>query len=147
MADVKIFSLYGEQPPKRGVKFTQPSMTQQHFKEECDVNRIMQRYEETGNWGEQTEVTPQFGDFSTEFEFRNAQDMIIRAREAFGELPSKLRKRFNNDPAELMDFLADENNKEEAVLLGLIEKPEETPVQETPAPERGATGSAGASEQ
>ena len=48
---VKVYSLYGEQPQKVGMRFEQPSMTQQHFKDECDVNRIMQRYEETGTWG------------------------------------------------------------------------------------------------
>lgn len=141
---VKIFSLYGEQPPKRGIKFTQPSMTQQHFKEECDVNRIMQRYEETGNWGEQTEVTPQFGDFSAEFDFRSAQDTVISAREAFASLPSKLRKRFNNDPAELLEFVMDSENREEAIKLGLIEKPEELELES--APERGEPASGGESE-
>ncbi|NLZ52937.1 MAG: hypothetical protein GX892_07295 [Thermoanaerobacteraceae bacterium] len=120
-------------------------MTQQHFKEECDVNRIMLRYEETGNWGEQTNVRPQFGDFSAEFDFRDAQDAVISAREAFASLPSRVRRRFNNDPSELLEFLADEANREEAVMLGLIEK--EEPVQPAPAPEGGAPASGGASEQ
>lgn len=134
---VKIFSLYGEQPPKVGQRFKQPSMTQQHFKDECDVNRIMQRYEETGNWGEQTNVRPQFGDFSTEFDFRQAQETVIAAAEAFAALPSRVRKRFNNDPAELLEFVMDEKNREEAVFLGLIEKPmqQETALKEgEPAP-------------
>ncbi len=147
---VKIFTLYGDLPPKDGITFKKPSMTQQHFKEECDINRIMQRYEETGNWGEQTDVRPQFGDFSAEFDFRSAQDMIINAREAFAALPSRVRKRFNNDPAELMAFVMDEANREEAISLGLIEKPEEPvqePVQPAPAPEGGAPAEGGASGQ
>ena len=42
----------------------------------CDVNRIMQDGEtETGR---ETNVQPQFGDFSAEFDFRNAQDALIR---------------------------------------------------------------------
>lgn len=142
---VKIFSLYGEQPPKKGMKFKEPSLTQQHFREECDINRIMERYQETGNWGEQTNVRPQFGDFSTEFDFRTAQETVIRAREAFEALPSKVRRRFGNDPAELLEFLQDEANRDEAIMLGLIEKPEEPEVET--ALEKGAPGSAGASEQ
>lgn len=117
-------------------------MTQQHYKEECDINRIIKRYEETGNWGEQTNVRPQFGDFSRDFDFRSAQDAIIKASEAFGALSSRVRRRFNNDPVELMEFLADESNRDEAIQLGLIEKPVET----EPATDGGATGSAGASE-
>jgi len=34
-------------------------------------------------------------------------------------LPSDVRKRFSNDPAELIDFLADKKNDEEAIKLGL----------------------------
>ena len=138
---VKIFRLYGERPPQVAQKFVDPSMTQQHFKEECDVNRILARYAETGNWGEQTDVRPQFGDFSGEFDFRSAQDSIIQAREAFMALPSSVRKQFNNDPGELLAFLADESNRDEAIRLGLVEKPEE------PALEKGAPVSDGASEQ
>lgn len=132
---VKIYSLYGERPPKVGQRFVKPSLTQQHFKDECDVNRIMKRYEETGSWGEQqTNVRPQFGDFSTEFDFRQAQETVIRAAEAFDALPARVRKRFNNDPAELLDFLGDEKNREEAIFLGLIEKPQKTaPVAGEPA--------------
>lgn len=140
---VKIFSLYGEQPPKKGMKFKEPSLTQQHFKDECDVNRIMQRYQETGNWGEQMDVRPQFGDFSNEFDFRTAQETVIRAQAAFESLPSKVRRRFGNDPAELLEFLQDEANRDEAIMLGLIEKPQEP---ET-ALEKGAPASGGASEQ
>ena len=138
---VKVYSLYGEQPPKVGMRFEKPSLTQQHFKEECDVNRIMQRYQETGSWGEQTNVRPQFGDFSAEFDFRQAQETVIAAAEAFAALPSKVRKRFRNDPAELLEFLADESNREEAIYLGLIEKPEP---KET-APVRGEPASGGES--
>ena len=65
--------------------------------------------------------------------FRQAQETVIAAAEAFAALPSRVRQRFNNDPAELLEFLADESNREEAVFLGLIEKPEP---QES-APERG----------
>ena len=99
----------------------------------------------TGNWklGEQTNVSPQFGDFSNEFDFRQAQETVIRAAEAFASLPSRVRKRFNNDPAELLEFLADEKNREEAVYLGLIEKPEP---QET-ALEKGEPASGGESDQ
>lgn len=138
---VKIYSLYGEQPPKVGQRFEKPSLTQQHFKEECDVNRIMQRYEETGNWGEQTNVRPQFGDFSNEFDFRSAQETVIAATEAFAALPSRVRKRFNNDPAELLEFLGDERNREEAIFLGLIEKQEP----QKSAPEVGEPASGGES--
>ena len=39
--------------------------------------------------------------------------------DAFAELPSNIRERFNNDPAEFVDFCLDEANNEEAAKLGL----------------------------
>ena len=59
--------------------------------------------------------------------------MIIQ--DDFMELPAQLRSRFNNDPAELIDFLGKEENREEATKLGLvaakpISEPSETPVGE-----------------
>ena len=38
-------------------------------------------------------------------------------------LPAHLRARFENDPAQLIDFLGDENNRSEAEKLGLLEVP------------------------
>ena len=44
----------------------------------------------------------------------------------FDNLPSDVRNRFNNNPAQLLDFVADPENKEEAIELGLLPKPEIT---------------------
>ena len=54
-------------------------------------------------------------------------------------LLSRVRKRYNNDPAELLEFVMDEKNREEAVFLGLIEKPQES------APEVGEPATGGES--
>ena len=39
-------------------------------------------------------------------------------------LDANVRKRFHNDPAELIDFVSDEKNRDEAVRLGLLQIPE-----------------------
>jgi len=38
-------------------------------------------------------------------------------------LPSKIRDRFGNDPSQLLSFLADSSNKDEAISLGLVSAP------------------------
>jgi len=43
---------------------------------------------------------------------------------AFSQMPSAIRKRFNNDPAELIKFVLDPKNREEAIKIGLIDTPE-----------------------
>jgi len=44
------------------IKFTEPSLTRQSFKDECDVNLIVKRYTETGMINHIPRTTPQYGD-------------------------------------------------------------------------------------
>lgn len=117
---------YTNPPSRVPVDNFDPSLTQQHFKDECDINYIMRRYRETGFLVDPLKsatAKPQFGDFSTAFDFHEAQNVIAKANEAFAALPSEVRKRFANDPGEFLAFMEDERNIDEAVKLGLVEKP------------------------
>jgi len=44
------------------IVFTQPSLTRQSFKDECDVNLIVKRYTETGMINHIPRTNPQYGD-------------------------------------------------------------------------------------
>lgn len=108
--------------PVDGITFTYPTMAQQHFKDECDVNNILRKYETTGLLTHVANGTPSYGDFSSVLEFMDAQNILIAAQDAFDALPASLRKRFDNDPAVMLSFLEDPNNREEAEQLGLVSK-------------------------
>ena len=115
-------------PPNPGYKNDEPSMTQQQFKDEADINTIMARYQKTGVLVDPlTQVTrkPMFDDFSNLGDFRDHQQSVIDAQELFMQLPSTLRARFANDPAELLQWLSNPANKDEAIELGLMSKPSE----------------------
>lgn len=118
-------------PPNPGIVNKEPSMTQQQFKDEADINNIMARYQKTGVLVDpltQTTRKPMFDDFSELGDFRDHQQAVIDAQEMFMQLPSQLRARFANDPAELLQWLSRPENKEEAIELGLFSKPSvETP--------------------
>lgn len=132
---VLIRSYYVQRPGRVVVGFTQPSLTQQHFRDECDINHIMARYRETGflvDPMQKATAKPQFGDFSTVSDFMQAQNIIATARENFDALPSNVRERFANNPALMLSFLEKEDNYEEAVKLGLVEKRPEPPVSSMP---------------
>lgn len=122
-----IYSRY-HLPPNPGYKNDEPSMTQQQFKDEADINNIMARYQKTGVLVDpltQTTRKPMFDDFSELGDFRDHQQAVIDAQEMFMQLPSRLRARFQNDPAELLQWLSNPANKEEAMELGLMTKPPE----------------------
>lgn len=105
-----------------GITFDEPSMAQQHFKDECDVNNILRKYELTGLVTHVANGTPSYGDFSSVLEFQQAQNILIEAQDAFEALPASLRKRFDNDPAVMLEFIENPDNREEAEKLGLVNK-------------------------
>lgn len=111
------------------------SKTQQQFKEEADINNVMMKYQKTGILGNILDQRQPFhGDFTTGFEFQEAQNMIAETTQKFEALPSDLRERFGNSPAKLLDFIADPQNRIEAEKLNLIER-DLTPIGDfVPAP-------------
>lgn len=107
-------------PPKRvGIDCSKGDKARQEFKEESDINRIMNRYQSTG-------VLPpgrglaRYGDFSMLGDFQSAQDLIVRARESFEALPALVRDRFRNSPEKFVEFVSDKSNMAEAVRLGIV---------------------------
>lgn len=100
-----------------------PSLTQQQFVEESDINFIADKFGLTGEMP-QVLTPPTYGDFSGIFDFQTANNSIIAANRKFMELPAKLRSRFDNNPQKLIEFLADEGNRKEAEFLGLTQTKE-----------------------
>lgn len=117
-----------------GLECNDPSLAQQHMKEECDINYIVERFGVTGQLPVVPVNTPTYGDFTGIGDYRQALDAVMAADDAFMQLPAKVRERFNNDPAELVDFVSDFRNRSEAIELGLIPPPA-TPDGVIPSPE------------
>lgn len=119
---MNIYSRY-VLPPKVLEDNAIPSKTQQHFKDECDINMIIARSMKTGSLTDPTRpatALPMYGDFSSVADFHSAQNIIAEANQAFEQMSSAVRKRFNNNPAELLAFLEVESNRDEAIALGLV---------------------------
>ena len=76
----------------------------------------------------------QYGDFTNVPDFRESMDLIARANGTFMQLDWKLRERFHNDPAVLIAFLNDPQNRDEAVKLGLVSPKAEAKPAEPAAP-------------
>lgn len=105
-----------------GLNCQDKTRAQQHFKAECDINTIVQRFGITGMAPTGVRM-PTFGDFTGVSNFHEAANAIAQAREAFDTMPASIRSRFRNDPGEFVAFCSDEKNREEAVKLGLVPPP------------------------
>lgn len=99
-------------------------LTQQSAKDECDINLIVEAAKRGADLSQRLSGrTPMYGDFTGLPDYREALLMVTKAREMFMGLDAFVRERFGNDPARLLDFLADDRNRDEAVKLGLVEPP------------------------
>ncbi|WNK14792.1 MAG: internal scaffolding protein [Microvirus sp.] len=123
---MKIYSAF-DPPPNQGIENLEPTMTQQHFQDECDINNILAKFTTTGIL--ETINGGQYLDLSTAQEYRQALHTVMAAEDSFAELPAEIRKEFNNDPMELLQFIHDpsEATTEKGRQLGLFLKPD-TPV-------------------
>lgn len=98
------------------------SLTKQSFKDECDVNVIVDRVTRGGSVTNLNDKEPIFGDVSTVPEFQHMMNVVSSLQEKFASLDAKIRDRFENDPQKLIAFLNDEKNRDEAESLGLVGK-------------------------
>lgn len=126
MAMPHIHSLY-DRPVDPGLDLNEePTLTQQQFQEEVEINNIMHRAMGTG---EMPETLPTFyGDFSDVKDFRQVAETFIKTQNEFNSLPAKIRDRFANDPGRLLEFVHNDQNKTEGIQLGLFD-PDPEPVQ------------------
>lgn len=100
------------------------SKVQKSMQDETDIKNILAKYGRTG-------ILPVmkneaiYGDFSNVPEYQEAQNILIKAENQFNSLSSDVRKKFDNDPAKMLEFVSKEENLEEMYDLGLAVRPVE----------------------
>lgn len=105
-----------------GLRCEDPTLAQQQFRDDCNLNTIMERYERTGQLTHFREVAASYGDFTKVPDYQSALNIVIAGRETFAALPANIRSRFDNDPSKFVDFCSDESNRDELRSLGLLEE-------------------------
>lgn len=108
--------------PKLRVRYQPPSavgLTKQSFKAECDINNIMARYLKTGVLEHVRTAVGAYLDV-TGADFQSAQNLVAGAKSMFHMLPSAIRTKFDNNPAEFLKYMENPANAPEARELGLL---------------------------
>lgn len=96
-----------------------PSRTKQSFRDECNINNIMKSFVRTGVLEHLNEHKPNYG-FAPALTFKEALDTVHEATDMFADLPSAIRTKFSNDPAEFLGFVENPDNRSELALMGLL---------------------------
>lgn len=128
----KFFTRYCP-PPAVSEENTSPTMTQQHYKDECDLNQILARHRVEGElnamqlrqllaqsaMGADTARIPRFEDVSDLPDLSYIKKSFIAASRAFANLPVQARIAFGNNPEAFYSAMTDSKQHEKVRELGL----------------------------
>lgn len=128
-----------------------PSMTKQSFRDGTKVDVILRQYatkgvdpNNVGLFQKSVATTAQFGVADMARDYQAQLNQVVRVKSYFESLPARLRDFFRHDPAQMLEYMADPENREKCIEMGLFEKPEgserkpEAPkAPEAPKPETG----------
>lgn len=128
-----------------GELVAQVSMTKQEFLPDCDINNILAEFKVTGQIKHlaQNAAAGVYADLANLPDFQTALNTVVAGETAFATLPSKLRARFENDPAQFLAFMEDPANQDEIIKLGLATDSRPPAPPEPPTPPPGTTGGDG----
>lgn len=118
---INIRSYYKKDGIRPALSFDNPTLTEQHHRESCDVNYIIDVFQRTGK------ISPGNSCFYEDVSDRpsdllECMNVVKRSQEIFSSIPSKIRARFDNDPVKLLDWISDPSNRKEAGEIGLLSK-------------------------
>ena len=106
---------------KRDINGNPIYMTEQSHKAQCDINKIIAKYNKTGLITHVSTIKAEFGDVPM-VDYKEMQDRLVRMKTEFDRLPYQIKKRFGNNPYNLIAFMEDSANRKEAEELGLINR-------------------------
>lgn len=124
----------------------QLSKTKQSFKDQVNINKIVEKYNKTGQFPNLIKQNPKYGDFSNPMDYQESLNKVLLANEQFNALSAKVRDRFDNDPVKLLQFVSDAKNLEEMYDLGLAIRPASEAILEANSGKAASTGKAGNSQ-
>lgn len=93
---VDLFGVFALRPGKG-------TRTQQHLRDEVDINTIVRRFGLTGQFPI-VDAGGMYGDFTNISDYASAVAVVERADRRFMELPAEVREKFANSPAEFIAF-------------------------------------------
>lgn len=98
-------SLYGRRAPRQILSFDPAeARTKQEFKDDCDINKTIQRFLKTGRLDEIQKAKGMYADITDGPQsYHEALNLVVKVNETFSTLPANIRAEFGNDPQKFME--------------------------------------------
>lgn len=106
----------------------QTSKVRQSEKDNCDINKIMERFNRTGQLPQVKQIPPRYGD-AIPVDYATALNIVKESKDSFNQLPAKARQYFGHDPQNFMIALQDTSpeNTKKLLELGILQIRKQTP--------------------
>ncbi len=86
--------------------------TKQCHADECDINKIMARFDVTGTISHLEKYEGVYADFS-DFDFHEQSNKLAEGREIFDALSAEVRREFGQSPAKFFQYVNDPANADD----------------------------------
>ncbi len=86
--------------------------TKQCHADECDISKIMARFDQSGTISHLAKYEPTYSDFS-DFDLHEQMNVLTRGREVFDALPAEVRREFGQSPAAFFKYVNDPANADD----------------------------------
>lgn len=96
----------------------EPSLAQQQFKDDADINVLLERFKVTGVIPQGVRI-PTYGDFTGVTDYQSAANAMLKAEQSFMALDAKVRSQFENSPQKFLEFCSDPKNIDKLREMGL----------------------------
>lgn len=96
------------------------SPTKQAFKDSCDINKILEKWNKGQEITHINPKTPLYGDFTQFVDLQDSINRVNAAEQAFSELPAAVRSWASNDPVRFLELATDPANEEALIEMGLL---------------------------
>lgn len=102
--------------------FEGKSRAKQSFRDECDINNIMSKFQKTGVLTHVKQHAGTYADVSHLISYQDSLSVVMQAQAMFMQLPAKVRAEFSNDPQAFLTFVSDPANVPELIKMGIAKE-------------------------
>lgn len=90
-------------------EYSQHGRTKQCYKDECDVNKILERAQTIEGLSHLEKHGAHYADYS-DFDFQSHAYKMAKGQEIFEELPAEIKREFKQNPQAFFEFATDPKN-------------------------------------
>ncbi len=102
------FAKHGKPEEK---KYTKHGRTKQSQKDECDINKLLERSARSGSLSHLQQFEAQYGTYAN-YDFEEHINTIAEGQNIFEHLPAEIKREFAQSPQRFFEYVTDEANKD-----------------------------------